>query len=62
MSDNHDPGHGPDPQRPWPPPYKRQPMSIVATIVAVIAGVLGLGVIAFFVLMAIALASYGNTK
>ena len=59
--------HNPDPLEQWPPPYKRQPykrqpMSIIATVIAVIAGVMGLAVVAFMILMSIALSSMANTK
>lgn len=52
----------PDPPRQWPPPYKREPVGIIATVIAVIAGIVGLAVVGFFILVAIALASWGNTK
>ncbi|MEA2702643.1 MAG: hypothetical protein QOD63_588 [Actinomycetota bacterium] len=59
---SYDPDPDPNPRDQWPPPYKRRPMGIIATVVAVIAGVMGLAVVAFFILMAIALNSWGNTK
>ena len=59
---SYDPGPGQEPDRRWPPPYQRQPMGIIATVVAVIAGIMGLAMVAFFVLAAIALNSWGNSK
>ncbi len=54
--------YDPDPREQWPPPYKKQPVGIIATVIAVIAGIMGLAVVAFFILVAIALNSWGNSK
>lgn len=58
------PRHEPPEEEPgqWPPPYRRQPVGIVATVIAVLFGFFGLVTVGFFILMAIALASWGNSK
>jgi hypothetical protein len=52
----------PDPQNQWPPPYERQPMGIIASIVAAITAAMGLMVVAFFIFMVIALNNMENSK
>jgi hypothetical protein len=46
----------------WKPSSPRDPEKTLAVVLFVILGVAGLGVIAFFVLAAVAMSSFGSNK